>query len=307
MTNLRLGHPVCTLDNRLLLEAGTDLTSEILEELISSHKGESCEVVSLLGYGTVYRDLVQFMRQGPYRVIFDDPARRTNLLSLIEKVRQPLPILESLNLFKKHDPYTYRHILMVFAFSTLLAQDLVRDYGDLLREAEAGPMHDFGKVCVPFHILKKTDPLARIEKTILENHTSAGFVLLSYYLQDYRSLGALVARDHHERRDGSGYPLGIALIDSMVEIVAVCDIYDALISTRPYRPTSFDNRTALEEIVEMSLQGKFGWEVVQILVAYNRKDKPYFKDCKISTERRGKPPEGNLYGVIVDQDVPLPT
>lgn len=302
MTAIRLEHPVRTLDHRLVLDAGTVLTSEILDELTSSHQDGSCVVLPMLSHGTIYQDLVRFMRQGPYRIIFGDPERTTALLGLTEKIRLPSPIFESLDLFKKHDPYTYRHILMVFIFSTLLAQDLVSDYQDLLHEAEAAPMHDFGKICVPFPILKKAAPLTRAEKTLLEHHASAGFVLLSYYLQDCRGLAATVARDHHERRDGSGYPLGISLADALVEIVAACDVYDALISTRPYRPISFDNRSALEEIVGMSLQGKLGWEVVQILVAYNRRDKPHFKECRVSTEKRGKPPEGNLYGVIVDDE-----
>ena len=60
-------------------------------------------------------------------------------------------------------------------------------------------------------------------------------------------MAARVARDHHEFRDGSGYMRGVKLNDPMVEIVAVCDIYDGLLSPRPYRTAAYDNRTALEE------------------------------------------------------------
>ena len=95
------------------------------------------------------------------------------------------------------------------------------------------------------------------------------------------------------------YPLGILLNDPMVEIVAVCDVYDALISPRPYRQASYDNRTALEEITVMAEEGVISWEVVQVLVAHNRKSKPHYTDCIVSKEKRGKPPYGNVYGIIV--------
>jgi hypothetical protein len=88
----------------------------------------------------------------------------------------------------------------------------------------------------------------------------------------------------------------------MVEIVVVSDVYDALIVPRPYRPTPYDNRAALEEITEQAKQGKIGWEVVQALVAYNRKDKSYYRDCAVSLEKRGVPPVDNLYGILAPED-----
>jgi response regulator RpfG family c-di-GMP phosphodiesterase len=88
----------------------------------------------------------------------------------------------------------------------------------------------------------------------------------------------------------------------MVEIIATCDVYDALQSPRPYRTTPYDNRTALEEITEMAQGGKLSWDVVQTLVSHNRKDRPHFRECRVSTEKRGIPPADNLYGVIADED-----
>jgi HD-GYP domain-containing protein (c-di-GMP phosphodiesterase class II) len=132
----------------------------------------------------------------------------------------------------------------------------------------------------------------------LDNHSAAGYVLLSYYLGDPRSLASLVARDHHERKDGSGYPRGIPLRDLLVEVIAVCDVYDALISPRPYRPASYDNRTALEEITGMAERGEIGWDVVKALVACNRSARPHYSESEVSTEKRGVPPPGNLHGVI---------
>jgi len=305
MSLIKLGFPVHAMDGRLLLPAGAELTTEALEGLIAARPEGSSQAVPLLEYGTIRQDILAFMEMEPYRVIFEDPVRKAGLLEVMNKVRLLPPILESLSYFKAHDHYTYRHILIVFAMSTLLAQDLVQDYQDLMQEAMAGPSHDFGKIAVPLGILKKTDALSRTERGILEHHASAGFVLLSYYLGDSQGLAAHVAKEHHERRDGSGYPLGILLADSMVEIIAAADIYDALISPRPYRPRAYDNRTALEELTELAGQGKLSWEVLQALVAYNRKGKPHHSACAVSLEKRGVPPEDNLYGVILD-DLPPP-
>lgn len=183
-----------------------------------------------------------------------------------------------------------------------MAQALLENSKDRVIEAMAGQVHDIGKICVPLKVLKKSNPLTRTDRGILEHHALAGFVLLSYLLQDSRSFAAQIAKEHHERRDGSGYPLGILLKDRMVEIICACDIYDALLSSRPYRLTPYENRTALEEITEMARGGKLSWEVVQTLVSYNRKDKPHFEKCRVSSEKRGTPPANNLYGIIVDEE-----
>jgi response regulator RpfG family c-di-GMP phosphodiesterase len=79
-----------------------------------------------------------------------------------------------------------------------MARDLLEHSDDWIREAMAGTIHDFGKICVPIQILKKSDPLSRTERGILEHHTLAGFVLLTYFLQDRESLAAMVARDHQD-------------------------------------------------------------------------------------------------------------
>jgi HD-GYP domain-containing protein (c-di-GMP phosphodiesterase class II) len=125
-------------------------------------------------------------------------------------------------------------------------------------------------------------------------------VLLSYYYKDLQNLACEVALDHHERRDGSGYPQGILLKDPIVEIIAVSDIYDALIRPRPYRSTAYDNRAALEEITGMAEKNKIGWDVVKALIARNRKSKPHYREITISAEKRGTPPPYNVHGVITE-------
>jgi len=304
MGELILSRPVYTLDNQLLLPAGTSLTPEIMDELISRSKNERFQGVPILSYNQTREDLLSALARDPYQVIFSDQQRLEDVLKVMERVYIVLPVLQSLDYFKKHALYTYRHILRVFALSTLLGMTLLEDEFDLDMQAMAGPLHDFGKTCVPIETLKKNNPLTRTERELLEHHALAGYVLLSYYLKDHNSFLARIAKEHHERRNGSGYPEGIHMTDQLVEIIAVSDIYDALISHRPYRKTAFDNRTALEEITAMADQGKLGWDVVKALISFNRQGLSHHEDCVISREKRGSPPEGNLYGLTIEDEVP---
>lgn len=302
MSTLKLVLKVKTIDNKVLLPAGTVLSTQILDALISSNKADSLQSYPILQYESVKEDLLRFLSSPPYNVIFPDKEQIAELMNYMEAVNLSVPILQSLYYFKEQDFYSYRHFLIVFVLSTLLAKDLISDYKDLLNLTATGPTHDIGKIYVPLYILKKTTPLNRSEKSILDDHTTAGYVLLSYYLRDAQALASKVARDHHERKDGSGYPRSISLRDLMVEIIAVSDVYDALISPRPYRQTSFDNRTALEEISGMAEKDKFGYDVIKVLLAHNRKSKPHYSEISISTKKRGTPPTDNLYGIITEEE-----
>lgn len=298
MAALHLCHPVYTLDGGQLLSSGSTLTEETLNRIILSNKIVRERAFSVLAHGSIKTDLLDFLHQPPYNAIFSEPEKIPDLMTIMAFVCHGPAVLESLDYFKKNDFYTYRHILIVFALTTLLAGDLISSYHDMMQETAAGPCHDLGKICVPLHILKKSDPLTHEERDILEHHAAAGFVLLCYYLKDKNDLAARVALNHHERRNGSGYPGGIKHIDRLVEIVAVCDIYDALVSQRPYRPISYGNRTALEEITLLAEKGEISWEGVKALISHNRRKKPHYSQVAVSIEKRGTPPSGSAYGVI---------
>lgn len=301
MPDIVLSYPVYTLDRQVLLSSGTRLNEETMAELAErGRRDQSYALCSLLDHGTALQDLQTFIHQPPYNAIFSDPRQTADCLKLMGEVEMVSSFLTALDHFRCHDPYTYRHMLMVFALTTLLARDLVTGYRDCLRQSIAGPTHDFGKICVPLPILKKPTPLTREEHRRMEHHPQAGYVLLSYYLQDHRHFSAQVARDHHERKDGSGYPRGRNELDPLVEIISVCDVYDALISPRPYRPVCFDNRTALEEITRLAEAGKIGWYVVKALVAHNRRVAFDPEKIYVSPEKRGKLPTGNCYGTVAE-------
>jgi HD-GYP domain-containing protein (c-di-GMP phosphodiesterase class II) len=296
-----LCHPIHTVDNQLLISADTKLSEENLNSLLLSGDGKSYPRAPLLLHGSIEEDIRVFLNSPPYNVIFSDQQHIRDLFRMMQGVHPLLPVLDSLDYFKRHDPYTYRHVLVVFSLSIFLGKGLVFDLQGLERDFVVGLTHDIGKICVPLDMLKKKDPLTQTERRIMQHHAIAGYVLLSYYFQDSQHTTSIVARDHHERKDGSGYPYGTLLSDKLVEIVTVSDIYDALISSRVYRPIAYDNRTALEEITKMAELHKIGWQVVKALIAQNRKDKPPPTDVAVSLEKRGTPPPGNVYGITIQE------
>ena len=293
----RLAYEVTDLEGNQLLPAGTQLTPRVMQDLARRASGpiKSCR---LLDFSQVRDDLLSYLSIPPYDVISGHDTQHAALFDIAGEVHVPETILNSFFRFRQTDIYTYRHLLLVFALSILIARELIGEKEKLLQEVIAGPTHDIGKLCIPTAILSKQTPLSSAEHEYLKHHTLAGYVLLAYYFRDPEILAARVARDHHERKDGSGYPAGNSVDDLLIDIVMVADIYDALISSRPYRPVSYDNRSALEELIAQAQRGTISETVVRVLVALNRRSKPHHRNYVISAERRGKAPSKNVYGVI---------
>jgi putative two-component system response regulator len=113
----------------------------------------------------------------------------------------------------------------------------------------AAPMHDLGKIAIPDKVLLKPGRLSPEEWEVMKSHTTIGAELLSGSRSPAVQMGELIALTHHEKWDGTGYPRGLrgTEIPFVSRVVAVCDVFDALISERPYkRPWSLE--AALAEI-----------------------------------------------------------
>ena len=181
MSQLTLDYPVCSPDRQVLIPAGTTLSEEDFSALISSSSADHQKKFSLMQFGRVRKDILDFVCQPPGNTVFSNKEDLAEVIELMERVKLVRPELDSVEYFNKYDPYTYRHILMVFAYLTLLSKELVPNYQARIKEVETSPLHDFGKVCIPLEILTKTSPLTRDERKNLEHHTTAG-VCARYYV-----------------------------------------------------------------------------------------------------------------------------
>jgi putative two-component system response regulator len=101
----------------------------------------------------------------------------------------------------------------------------------------ASPMHDIGKIGIPDRILLKPGPLDPDEWVVMKRHPAIGAELLSGGSSELMQMAETIAHCHHEKWDGTGYPRGLEgeAIPLAARIVAVCDVFDALLSKRPYK------------------------------------------------------------------------
>lgn len=132
---------------------------------------------------------------------------------------------------------TARHVERVAAYSEFLAIKLGLDETEARLIRLAAPLHDIGKVAIPDQILEKPGPLSADEYKVMQSHTTLGFDMLRHSDRPILAAAAVIARDHQERWDGSGYPRGVAgeNIHLYGRIVAVADVFDALGSERCYK------------------------------------------------------------------------
>jgi putative nucleotidyltransferase with HDIG domain len=144
-------------------------------------------------------------------------------------------LLALANALEAKDPYTRGHSERVAGVGRRIALELGLDADEVAAVAEAGLLHDIGKIGVPEGMLQKPGPLTAEEWQAMRRHPVVGAQIIAPFEVFARS--APLIRHHHERWDGSGYPDGLAgpAIPLGARIVAVADVFDALTSGRPYR------------------------------------------------------------------------
>src|SRR5215467_8035488 len=135
------------------------------------------------------------------------------------------------------DRTTGNHLARMARYSALIGSNLGLAPETIHVLEFAAPMHDIGKIGIPDSILLKEGPLNAAEQELMRTHPRIGYDILKGSPSKYLSMGALIALGHHEKYDGSGYPTGLhgEDIPIVARIVAVADVFDALVTTRPYK------------------------------------------------------------------------
>jgi putative two-component system response regulator len=177
------------------------------------------------------------------------------------------------------DTETGEHLVRMRSYAQVVAEELSRDgpYAGRIDERfledlyRASPLHDIGKVGISDAILLKPSRLTPDEFETMKQHTTIGANILDHVAFDapeasFLSMAAAVARFHHERFDGSGYPVGLCgdKIPLPARIVALADAYDAITSIRPYK--SPQDATTAREIIQRDSGGHFDPVVVDAFV-----------------------------------------
>ena len=153
-----------------------------------------------------------------------------------------------------------------------MAAFLARLHGRAEHECElirmAAPMHDVGKIGIPDRILLKPDPLTAEEFTRIQEHTNIGYNILKHSGRDIMQSAAIIALQHHEKWDGSGYPqhLSGSQIHLFARITAIADVLDALLHPRPYKHAW--NRDEVRAYLEEQSGVQFDPGLVDLLLTH---------------------------------------
>ena len=173
--------------------------------------------------------------------------------------------LISLARLKTADDYTYMHSVAVCALMVSLARQLGLDPKDVREAGMAGLMHDLGKAMMPMEVLNKPGKLTDDEFRIIKRHPVEGHRLLV----EGKTASAIVldvCLHHHEKVDGNGYPDRLTgdQISVFAKMGAICDVYDAITSNRPYK-AGWDPAESIRKMTEWS-KGHFDERVFQAFI-----------------------------------------
>ncbi len=173
--------------------------------------------------------------------------------------------LISLARLKTADDYTYMHSVAVCAMMVALSKQLGQDEAQTRQAGLAGLMHDLGKALMPMDVLNKPGKLTEEEFAVIKTHPAEGHRLLLTG-QKVDSVVLDICLYHHEKIDGSGYPKGLkdTEINVFAKMGAVCDVYDAITSNRPYK-SGWDPAESLRKMAEWS-NGHFDAKIFQAFV-----------------------------------------
>ncbi|MFG6327954.1 MAG: HD-GYP domain-containing protein [Lachnospiraceae bacterium] len=177
-------------------------------------------------------------------------ARITNDLN--KAINDNAAIAVDINALKTSDEYTFKHSVDVATMSMIIAKNMGYSQDDIYSIGVAGLLHDIGKSKVPLEILNKPAKLNDEEFKVMKNHTVFGYEIIKEK-ENFSQAIALAVLQHHEKMNGRGYPLGVKAdkITDFAKILSVVDVYDALVTERPYKK-ALSQRTAIEMIMSMT-------------------------------------------------------
>lgn len=247
--NMQLGRSIYNSDGQVLLHSGTLLTDIYIAKLRDigifsvyiieenfAFESEAQEVIS-------EQTRIKTIKLVKDSFLCMESEHKINVRmiqsvvnNLIEEILSNPNVLINLTDIRCFDDYTFAHSVNVCILSIMTGVTL-RYHDVRLKELGIGALlHDIGKLKIDKSILNKADDLSKEEYLEIKKHTLYGFDLLRKQ-EGLSLLSAHIAFQHHERWDGGGYPRGMTgeMIHEYARIVAVADVYDALLADRPYR------------------------------------------------------------------------
>jgi putative nucleotidyltransferase with HDIG domain len=237
---------IFTDDAILLIPKGSLLTEQLIAKLLEfgmfNIKIETPQIrnADFSNFNKNYTEAVGKIKNAFETVKYKknvDVSEFENIIDgVINNSQLGLGLVSYMKLIENKDEYTLRHSINVSVTAMLMGKWLGYSDEHIKQLGVSAILHDIGKVSIPENILNKPGKLTDAEFNLMKNHTKFGYELLnnSKAVSDEVKMVALL---HHEKMDGSGYPLGLrgSKISEAARIVAICDIYDAVTSKRVYK------------------------------------------------------------------------
>lgn len=160
----------------------------------------------------------------------------TSLVKIIDEIISNSDIISNMVDLKIYDDYTYFHSVNVAILALIIGNSLKLSKDLMTQLGMAAILHDIGKKFTPIEILSKPGKLTTEEFEIIKEHPYNGYDFIKHTFPMISATTYVGILQHHERYDGAGYPSGVIgeNISLFGRILAVCDVYDALVSDRPY-------------------------------------------------------------------------
>ncbi|MFB5066664.1 MAG: HD-GYP domain-containing protein [Syntrophomonadaceae bacterium] len=287
-----VGRSILNSEGNPLLIKNTILTSQYIDRLEQLGLGsvyikdgladvEVPEVVSQQVQTAVARTLKQNFNTLKSKGRINSQTLKKSVAMMIDSIASNREVLFSLEDIRAFDDYLFYHSINVSILSIMTGFDLGYNELQLMELGVGALLHDLGLILVDQAILNKPGPLTADEMRMMQKHPEAGFNILRAY-DEISLLSAHIAYQHHERWDGSGYPRNLSE-DNILEygrIVAIADVFDALLSDRPYRKgytldevttvaTKLTNRYFDPEILEVFLSNIAAYPVGSLVKLNN--------------------------------------
>lgn len=264
-------------------DKGQDIEGGVSREAVAAEVEETLAHVEMPGGAVQYVDIAQEAVRAAkvcarskeavssmfHEARMGNALNADDALPIVEEIsssvmRNPGALI-SLARLKNKDEYTYMHSVAVCALMIALARTLGLDAGLVRQAGLAGLLHDVGKMMIPLEILDKPGKLTEAEFETMKSHPAEGHKMLlagvgvSEYALD-------VCLHHHEKVDGKGYPEGLTgeQISLFAKMGAVCDVYDAITSNRPYK-AGWEPAESIRKMAEWS-KGHFDQRIFEAFV-----------------------------------------
>ncbi len=251
---MKLAEDVFASDGRILLLKGFVIKPRYIQRLKAykvDHVFVEDELVPVRQideeriYEDIFCNIKSVMENARLEKPLDLRTLRETVYELVRQILNDDTVFMALTGIRDIDNYTFLHSVDVCIYSVITAKALHMPLEEIRELAFAAVLHDIGKCRIPLEILNKPGKLTEEEYFIIKNHTIYGMEITKN-TPDLSARIPKVICQHHEKWDGTGYPLGLKSfdIDRMARIISIADVYDALTANRVYRKRRMPHEAA---------------------------------------------------------------